>query len=74
MNEKTRNPIMSSEQDNGIWYVMLPDGERKEFKTNEAAWRWLDRHERREGWVSSRRQWRVPPTYALPSSIIISTA
>lgn len=60
---------MSPEQDkDGVWFITLPDGERKEFKTNAEAWGWVDRHERRELWVGSRRQWRVPPTYALPSS------
>ena len=44
----------------------LPNGERKEFKSNAEAWRWLDRQERRESWVSSRAQWRMPSTYALP--------
>jgi len=60
---------MTPEQDqDGVWFITLPDGERKEFKTNAEAWGWVDRHERRELWVGSRRQWRVPPTYALPSS------
>jgi len=62
----------------GIWSVLLPCGERKVFKTNAEAWRWLDRHERREGWVSSRRQWRTSATYAaslaFASSIASSSA
>jgi hypothetical protein len=38
------------EQDkNGVWFVVLPDGHRLEFDSNAAAWRWIDRHERREG-------------------------
>jgi hypothetical protein len=58
---------MTPEQDqDGIWFVILPDGQRKTFGSNAEAWRWLDRHERREGWVSSQRQWRRPPTYAVP--------
>ena len=40
---------MSPEQDkDGVWFITLPDGERKEFKTNAEAWGWVDRHERRE--------------------------
>ena len=53
---------MTPEQDqDGVWFITLPDGERKEFKTNAEAWGWVDRQ------VGSRRQWRVPPTYALPA-------
>jgi hypothetical protein len=51
---------------NGVWFVVLPDGGRIEFESHEAAWRWIDRAERRELWVSSRSQWRVPPSFALP--------
>jgi hypothetical protein len=62
---------MNPEQDkDGIWFVTLPDGQRKEFRTNAEAWRFLDRYERREGWVSSRRQWRSSPTWALSSSAV----
>jgi len=40
---------LSPEQDkDGIWFILLPSGERKVFRTNAEAWRWLDRHERRE--------------------------
>jgi hypothetical protein len=48
---------MRPEQDkNGVWHITLPDGQRVEFDSNAAAWRWLDRYERRESWVSSRAQ------------------
>jgi hypothetical protein len=68
---KKKENQMNPEQDkDGIWFVMLPDGQRKEFRTNAEAWRFLDRYERREGWVSSRRQWRVAPTWALSSSAV----
>ena len=59
---------MNPEQDkDGIWFVMLPDGQRKTFKSNAEAWRFIDRRERQPSWVSSRRQWRTPPTYAAPA-------
>jgi hypothetical protein len=50
----------------GRWFITLEDGQRVEFESNAAAWRWIDRAERRESWVSSRAQWRMPATYALP--------
>jgi len=60
---------MTPEQDHdGTWFITLPDGQRKEFRTNAEAWRWLDRHERRESWVGSKGQWRVAATYALPKN------
>jgi len=66
-----RERRMTPEQDqDGTWFILLPSGERKTFATNASAWRFLDRHERREGWVSSRRQWRASPTWALSSSAV----
>jgi hypothetical protein len=32
------------------WIAIMPDGTRRVFETNEAAWRWLDRMERRTSW------------------------
>jgi hypothetical protein len=58
---------MSPEQDDkGAWFITLPNGERAEFGSNAEAWRWLDRHERRETWVSSKAQWRMPAKYDAP--------
>jgi hypothetical protein len=60
---------MTPERDaDGKWFIALPDGQRKEFKTNSEAWAFLDRLERRPLWVSSREQWRVPLSYALPGT------
>jgi hypothetical protein len=52
---------------NGAWVVTLADGHRLEFDSNAAAWRWIDRQERRELWVGSHRQWRHPAIYAPPA-------
>jgi len=53
----------------GVWFVTLPNGSRKEFESNAAAWRWLDRQERRPSWCRSEAQFRVEPYYAVPSTL-----
>jgi hypothetical protein len=47
-----------------MWFIVLPDGERKEFRSNSEAWSWLDRQERCH---FRRSRWREPLHYALPS-------
>jgi hypothetical protein len=55
---------MSPEQDkSGRWFVALPDGSRIEFESNAAAWRWIDRQERRPSWSTARMAWRLPLLY-----------
>jgi hypothetical protein len=58
---------MNPEQDkDGVWFVVLPDGQRKEFKSNSEAWSRLDRRAQRELWRSSKSRLRAPLSYALP--------
>jgi hypothetical protein len=56
--------FISPEQDkDGVWFIVLPDGRRKEFKSNSEAWSWLDRQER--GHFRRQSRWREPLSYAL---------
>jgi hypothetical protein len=41
MKPKPNNVV--PEYSNQGWTVKLPDGQERLFKTNEAAWRWIDR-------------------------------
>jgi hypothetical protein len=47
--EEEKTSVASAARGRRVWIVML-DGQRHTFPTNEAAWRWLDRQERRTPW------------------------
>ena len=44
----------------GRWAVVNASGNVvAKFATNEAAWSWIDRQERRPLWRTARTQWRL---------------
>jgi hypothetical protein len=44
----------------GFWTAMYADKPIIKFSTNEEAWRWIDRQERRPLWRGSRNRFRPP--------------